>query len=67
MAAVRATIPPERLLEFEVAQGWEPLCDFLELPVPDVEFPNVNDTEAVQGIIAAIMENGFQAVLGYKG
>ena len=67
VAAVRATIPPERLLEFEVAQGWEPLCDFLELPVPDVEFPHVNDTEAVQGIIAAIMENGFQAVLGYKG
>ena len=67
VSAVRAAIPPQRLLEFEVTQGWEPLCDFLELPVPEVEFPNVNDTEAVQGIIAAIMENGFPAVLGYRG
>lgn len=67
VSSVRENIAPERLLVFEVADGWEPLCEFLELPVPDMPFPNVNDTEAVQGIIKAIMENGFQAVLGYKG
>ena len=36
---VRETIPPERLLVFQVADGWEPLCEFLEVPVPDTPFP----------------------------
>ena len=41
-ANVRATIAPERLLEFEAAQGWEPLCAFLGVPVPDEPFPKTN-------------------------
>lgn len=44
-AAVRAAIPAERLLEFQVADGWEPLCDFLGKPVPDTPFPRMNSTE----------------------
>lgn len=44
-AAVQAEIPAERLLVFEVKQGWEPLCAFLGKPVPDQPFPHVNDTE----------------------
>ena len=40
---VKAVIPPERLLVFEVAQGWEPLCRFLDVAVPDEPFPRVND------------------------
>jgi hypothetical protein len=36
---VRDTIPPERLLVFDVTEGWEPLCRFLEVPVPDKPFP----------------------------
>ena len=67
IAEVRETIPAERLLVFEVAEGWSPLCEFLSLPEPEEEFPRVNDTEAVKGIIRAIMEQGFQATLGYKG
>jgi hypothetical protein len=42
-AAVKATIPADRLLVYEVRQGWEPLCAFLGVPVPDTPFPNVND------------------------
>ena len=41
--AVRREIPAERLLEFEVSQGWQPLCDFLGVPVPEVPFPRTND------------------------
>lgn len=41
--AVRREIPAERLLEFEVDQGWAPLCGFLEVPVPDEPFPRSND------------------------
>ena len=37
---VRETIPADRLLVFHVADGWAPLCEFLELPVPDMPFPH---------------------------
>jgi hypothetical protein len=44
-AKVRQTISAERLLVYEVAQGWEPLCAFLGMPVPDAPMPKVNSTE----------------------
>jgi hypothetical protein len=44
VAAVTATVPPERLLVFDVKQGWEPLCGFLGVAVPDTPFPRVNST-----------------------
>jgi hypothetical protein len=31
---VKRVVPPERLLIFEARQGWEPLCKFLQVPVP---------------------------------
>jgi hypothetical protein len=40
---VKRNVPPERLLVWSVGEGWEPLCEFLELPVPDVPFPHIND------------------------
>lgn len=51
---VRATVPPERLLVWEPKDGWEPLCEFLEVDVPADEVPRVNDTEAFKdGIMGA--------------
>ncbi|MDP4575408.1 sulfotransferase [Qipengyuania sp. G39] len=44
---VRKTIAPDRLLEFEAKDGWEPLCRFLGMPVPDQPFPHVNDRDAM--------------------
>lgn len=44
-AAVRAAIAPERLLEFEAGEGWEPLCAFLGVPVPAQPFPQTNARE----------------------
>tara|TARA_Y100000294_G_C8503739_1_gene315904 strand:+ start:17 stop:538 length:522 start_codon:yes stop_codon:yes gene_type:complete len=41
-AAVRATVPPERLLIHNLGDGWEPLCAFLGKPVPDVPYPSSN-------------------------
>ncbi|RFU27976.1 hypothetical protein B7463_g8363, partial [Scytalidium lignicola] len=41
---VRQLVPKERLLEFKVTEGWEPLCKFLNVPVPlGKKFPHVND------------------------
>ena len=45
---VKETCPKDQLLVFEVSEGWEPLCKFLNKPVPDVPFPRVNDTEDFQ-------------------
>jgi hypothetical protein len=39
---VREAIPADRLLVFNVAEGWEPLCRFLDRPVPDTPFPHHN-------------------------
>lgn len=39
---VRGLVPPDRLLEWSVQEGWEPLCKFLDKPIPDESFPHVN-------------------------
>ncbi|KAK0634394.1 P-loop containing nucleoside triphosphate hydrolase protein [Bombardia bombarda] len=39
---IRGLVPKERLLEWYIEDGWEPLCKFLGKPVPDVEFPHAN-------------------------
>ena len=45
-ADVAATLPPERLLIYRVAEGWGPLCAFLDVPVPDAPFPHANTAES---------------------
>ena len=39
---VQERVPADRLLVYEVSQGWQPLCDFLGCAVPDQPFPNIN-------------------------
>jgi hypothetical protein len=46
---VRETIPPERLLVYELAQGWEPLCGFLGVAAPQDPMPKVNSRENFVG------------------
>eukprot|EP00357_Protocruzia_adherens_P018894 CAMPEP_0115021984 /NCGR_PEP_ID=MMETSP0216-20121206/31239_1 /TAXON_ID=223996 /ORGANISM="Protocruzia adherens, Strain Boccale" /LENGTH=223 /DNA_ID=CAMNT_0002394499 /DNA_START=50 /DNA_END=718 /DNA_ORIENTATION=+ len=41
---VKRVVPEDKLLVFSVKEGWEPLCKFLEVPVPEKPYPNVNDT-----------------------
>jgi hypothetical protein len=48
---VQRYIAPERLLVYEVKQGWEPLCRFLELPVPETDFPHVNSRDEFRGML----------------
>ena len=40
---VQRHIASDRLLVFDVGDGWEPLCNFLGVPVPDEPFPRSND------------------------
>lgn len=44
-ARVREFIPADRLLVLDVAEGWEPLCRFLDVPVPPTPFPRTHARE----------------------
>ena len=44
---VKATVPKDRLLVFEAKEGWEPLCKFLNVPIPENPYPRVNDTASM--------------------
>jgi hypothetical protein len=50
--AVRANVDPWRLLVFNVKEGWDPLCRFLDVPVPDEPFPRLNDTASFHAWVA---------------
>ena len=39
---VKSIVPADKLLVYNVTQGWKPLCDFLECEVPTVAFPHEN-------------------------
>ena len=49
---VKKHVPPERLLVYEVKEGWKPLCEFLGVAIPKEEpFPHLNDTEAFRQMV----------------
>lgn len=52
---VRDTVPKERMLEFELGQGWEPLCKLLDKPVPNVLFPHRNEAHTTKAGIDAFI------------
>ena len=54
------TVPSDRLLVWNPKDGWEPLCDLLEVDVPSEPLPNVNDTENFQKNL--IMAPAIQAI-----
>ncbi|CAK9017286.1 unnamed protein product [Durusdinium trenchii] len=60
-AYVRAKVPKEKLLEFSVQDGWEPLCQFLGVPVPSMAFPHVNDSASMQrvGLVLQVIVYGW--------
>ncbi len=49
--AVKEHVPPEKLLVFNVKEGWEPLCRFLEVPIPDRPFPHLNDRKMFERMV----------------
>jgi hypothetical protein len=53
---VRRTAPKARLLEWRAADGWDPICKALGLPVPSEPFPRVNTTEEFQARVSAMAE-----------
>ena len=55
---MKRVTPPNRLHFFNVAEGWEPLCKILNVPVPDEPFPRVNDKDQLQEDIQGLVIKG---------
>lgn len=45
---VQAAFSADRLLTYELGSGWEPLCHFLDEPIPVIAFPKSNSTQEFQ-------------------
>ena len=63
---IKATIPSDRLLIFNVTEGWPPLCRFLDVPVPDAPFPRANDAAEIQRISILLTATAW-AFVGLAG
>ncbi|MGZ3195848.1 MAG: sulfotransferase family protein [Croceibacterium sp.] len=50
--AVIAEVPADKLLVFQAKDGWEPLCEFLGVPVPPEPYPRVNSREDMNARIS---------------
>jgi hypothetical protein len=57
------TVPSDRLLVWNPKDGWEPLCELLEVDVPSEPLPDVNDTENFQKNL--IMRPAIDAINGW--
>jgi hypothetical protein len=54
--SVKSMAPPERLLVWDPHEGWEPLCEFLEVKAPAEPLPRLNDTASFrEGIIGGAL------------
>jgi hypothetical protein len=50
-ATVRATVPPERLVDWQPGDGWDPICTALGMPVPDTPFPHTNTKDDFRALV----------------
>ena len=49
------SISPDRLLVYQVSEGWEPLCNFLNVPIPDMDFPRINSRDETKEMLSNLM------------
>ena len=61
---VQNSVPPENLLIFNVKEGWKPICEFLDLPVPNLPFPRTNDSAAKNTQYNRRKFKAYVAILG---
>jgi len=57
---------PNRLLNYELGSGWEPLCDFLGKEVPTVPFPHVNEAKEFEANLKRFTDREMQRALKRK-
>ncbi len=59
IADIKSAVPEDRLLVFSADQGWKPLCEFLGVPMPESEFPNVNDRAAIKKTVNDLTKGAY--------
>ena len=57
-------VPKDRLLIHEAKDGYEPICKFLGLPVPNEPYPRVNDTQQQLDRMRSLMIKAYAVVFG---
>jgi len=55
---IESLVPPENLLIYQLKEGWEPLCKFLDQPIPSIPMPHENEMK--------IMQQKFKKALWYN-
>ncbi|KAI1810195.1 P-loop containing nucleoside triphosphate hydrolase protein [Poronia punctata] len=60
VAFLKEHVPPEKLIFFDVRDGWGPLCNALGCDVPKgIDFPRTNDTKAMEDIARSEIRTGL--------
>lgn len=54
--SVKAYVPEDKLLVYQITDGWEPLCEFLGHPVPDEPIPHANKKENFKEMLQQLMK-----------
>nr|XP_039255036.1 uncharacterized protein LOC120331923 [Styela clava] len=64
IAHVVHSCPKDRLLIFNCKEGWKPLCDFLEKPIPRIPFPVINVKSELTEVIwkSAVLKRSTKEV-----
>lgn len=52
---VRRRVPSDRLLVYQVDQGWPPLCDHLGVDVPTEPFPHINQGHSIRELVQTVL------------
>jgi hypothetical protein len=53
---VKAYVPAEKLLVYDVSEGWGPLCKFLGVPEPNQPIPHLNKKENFKEMLGHLMK-----------
>ncbi len=56
---LKEIVPADRLIFFDVRDGWGPLCSVLGKEVPDTPFPKINDGEAIDRFAKKVVQRGL--------
>lgn len=58
---VKKNVPEKQLLIYEVADGWQPLCDFLGVDVPNEPFPHLNKKENFHEMVKTMIKDAAKS------
>lgn len=64
---VKRVVPREKLLVMNLKEGWQPLCKFLDRPVPREPFPRLNDSEEAERVAKGIFVRCILVWVGIIG